>query len=526
MPIGAVPDVARPIDRRRWRAGPTGAGLVGAARAAALAAALAGCVTAEAPPAEPEVDDPAYAAELAEGCGGVIADPDAYAALPLIVAPPSSFVLAVLDVGQGDAAVVRTPSGCAALFDGGPSGMAPVIKANLAELGVTRLDAAFLSHYHADHLGSLDDVERGAGAVPIAIVYDRGGSYTTNVYDQYAAQFAGRRATAVVGQVIDLCGEVTLTVVAVAGNGVASDDENALSVAVKVSYGRLDALIGGDLTGRTPDIEALAAPAIGAVELYKVHHHGSVTSTSAGLMAALRPTASFISLGASNGFGHPAPATIQTLDDVSAAVWMTENPATGGKGGPIVVTSTGGDSYRIAQGAAEVAYRSKGVIDTGPPTAPTDVVATATPTAVSLTWTAADDDLGVVGYLVERDGLVIAQPTGAGFVDAPLAPGATHGYRVAARDADGGVSPSSATVTVTTPCALAITDRTWDPGRRELTVRATSSAAATLTLRADAAPLGPMVRGFGAYTARAALAARPACVDVIASCGGRARRCF
>lgn len=425
---------------------------------AAVLVALGACVAADVG------DDPRLQAdEWAEGCGGVLDDLARYAALPLVIAPPAVFTMAVLDIGQGDSTVIRTPSGCAALFDGGPTGTGPVIKANLAALGITHLDVAVVSHYHADHLGALDAVELGADGVPIAVAYDRGGAYTTGAYDQYAAQFADRRIAAEVGQVVDLCGEATLTVVAVGGNGTIVTDENGLSLAVKVSYGAFDALIGGDLTGVVPDIEALAAPAVGEVEAYKVHHHGSATSTNPALLAALRPTVSFISLGANNIFGHPAPTTMARLAAVSSAVWLTENPALATKDGPIVLTSATGDVYTVAQGGSTATYRSKGVVDTGPPTTPTDLAVTAAPTAVTLTWTAATDDLGVADYVVYRDGAIVATVPAPGLIDRGLAPDRAYAYAVAARDEDGGLSAPSPVVLATTPCAAGPIAQQWTP---------------------------------------------------------------
>lgn len=270
-----------------------------------------------------------------------------------------------LDVGQGDAAVVIAPSGCAALFDGGPTGAGnAVIKPALAALGVTALDFAITSHYHADHMGGIDEVDAGTGAVPIAAIYDRGGSYSTSTYKSYASHFSGRRHALTLGQTLSLCGEVSLRTVAVNGNGVSTTNENGLSAAVLISYGAFDALVGGDLTGASPNIESSIAASVGELEVYKVHHHGSSTSSNATLLGAMRPTVSMISVGANNSYGHPAPDTVARLLGVGTAIWQTEDPATGSALGHVEIdVSPGGGSYVVRQGATSVAYTSK-----GPPT--------------------------------------------------------------------------------------------------------------------------------------------------------------
>ncbi len=330
------------------------------------AATLVACVD----PAGPISDDPAAAQEWAEGCADELLEPELNEALPLVTVPAGAFVLTALDIGQGDATILRTPSGCAALFDGGPTGAGNTIKANLAALGITRLDAAFVSHYHADHLGGLDEVEQGATGVPITATYDRGGSYDSVAYTQYATQFAGRRTTLAAGQTLELCDEVTLTVVAVNGNGVRSSDENAKSLVVKARFGEVDAVIGGDLTGDSPDIESRITAAVGEVEIYKVHHHGSSTSSNAAMVGALRPQVSLISLGANNNFGHPAPQTLLTLAGVGSEVWQTEDPATGLKRGHVTLTSLDGIGYDVGQGLLGTHHVAKGFATGDAPTPP------------------------------------------------------------------------------------------------------------------------------------------------------------
>ncbi len=118
-----------------------------------------------------------------------------------------------LDIGQGDAAVLVAPGGCAVLFDGGPTGSGATIKAYLKSIGVTRIQMAFISHLHADHMGGIDEVDVGTDAVPIDAVYDHGGTYSSTAYTEYNSHFSGKRNTARAGQTFSLCNQVTLNVV-------------------------------------------------------------------------------------------------------------------------------------------------------------------------------------------------------------------------------------------------------------------------------------------------------------------------
>ncbi len=454
---------------------------------------------------------------------------------------PGHFGLVQLDVGQGDAAVVIAPSGCAALLDGGPTGAGDaVIKPALAALGVTALDFAIASHYHADHLGGLDEVDAGAGAVPIAWVYDRGGSYTTATYSSYASHFSGKRHALALGQTLSLCGEVSFRTVAVDGNDVSTTNENGLSVAVVVSYGAFDALVGGDLTGSSPNIESSIAASVGEVEVYKVHHHGSSTSSNATLVGAMLPTVSVIPVGADNSYGHPAPDTIDRLLGVGSEVWQTEDPATSTALGHVEIdVSPGGGSYVVRQGNSSVTYASKGAIDVTPPTAPTGLTAAVSGTTIDLVWGAASDDVGVTGYRVYRSSngssYALLATTGAtSYGDTGLPAGTTFWYQVTAIDAAANESAAAGPVSATTgeaaPCSAAITYLQWSNGKRELTVRATNSEqpASTMSLSDGTTSLGAMTfqSSNGYYERKIKLSSRPPCVTATASCGGAATQCF
>ncbi len=96
--------------------------------------------------------------------------------------------------------------------------------------------------------------------------------------------------------------------------------------------------------------------------------------------------------------------------------------------------------------------------DTTPPTAPGTLVATAiSGSQISLSWGAAQDDVGVTGYRVERcegaacsDFVKVATPTGTTFDDTGLTPNTTYGYVVRATDAAGNLGPYSNVASATT----------------------------------------------------------------------------
>lgn len=379
-----------------------------------------------------------------------------------------------MDIGQGDSAVLVAPSGCAVLFDGGPTGSGPTIKAYLKKLGVTRIDMAFVSHMHADHMGGIDEVDVGTDAVPITAVYDHGGTYNSVAYDEYVSHFSGRRFTATRGQTFSLCGEVTLQVIAAGANGITTTDENAKSVTVKFSYGNFDGLVGGDLT-TTPDVESTILSDVGELELYKVHHHGSRTSSGNALLDATNPTVAFISVGKVNTYGHPTQECLDRLAAHHSDIWQTEDPATNSVRGHIELSSPDGDTYAVTQGSTTANYVSKGtVLDVQPPTAPGGLVASAVSgSEIDLSWTASTDNVGVDNYWIYRRTstthfMLAGVSSTPNFVDRGLAANTVYWYLVTATDAAGNESSAIGTSAQTLSPAILVTSpnggETWAGG--------------------------------------------------------------
>ncbi len=285
--------------------------------------------------------------EFEEHVDDVNLDPSEELAEPLV---SGKFRYVQLDVGQGDATLVISPSGCAALFDAGPPGSAITIQRYLQSLGIKRLEFAVISHLHSDHLGSLADLESGTTAISVPVVYDHGGKYQSPSYSRYASHFASRRRTVTLGQTLSLCGEVAVNVLAVGGNGLLVDDENTKSVVAKVSYQGFDALVGGDATGAEgEDLEAKIAGQVGQVELYKVHHHGSRYSSNDKFLGAIDARLAFISLAHDNGYGHPHKETVARLNAHKVEIFQTQDPVAHVRRGHIVVDVDNGTTFSITQ---------------------------------------------------------------------------------------------------------------------------------------------------------------------------------
>ena len=234
-----------------------------------------------------------------------------------------------INVGQGDAALIISPLGETLLIDSGPQTAANCASATgiityLAGIGLTKLDYHVASHYDADHIGCTDHV---AARWPIQrVAYDRGGANvpTTIQYGEYAAAVASRRQTVSVGQniVLDSSSSVPVVfqVVAVNANGFPVSNENDRAVVLVLRFGTFDAEFGGDVSST---MERRIAPAVGRVEVHKVHHHGSATSSSAEFLAATRPKVAVLSVGSPNAFNHPTQTALSNLHSIGTFMYWT-----------------------------------------------------------------------------------------------------------------------------------------------------------------------------------------------------------
>jgi competence protein ComEC len=245
------------------------------------------------------------------------------------------FTVVFIDVGQGDATLIKAPGGEAILIDAGPWEASDAVVSTLEQEGISRLTAIVATHYHEDHIGG---IPAAMEAFPTEVIYDRGNSYGeySPAYEHYLEAAASRR------EAVDPCdrihvGEVVLQTVAAngevcGGRSVAVEgDENAASLAFVVEHGDFRMFIGGDLTGgggnfpyNTPDVESLVADIVGDVDALKVSHHGSHTSSNQTFLDTLQPEISVISCGDDNDHGHPHSSVVDRLLQSGSAVYQTE----------------------------------------------------------------------------------------------------------------------------------------------------------------------------------------------------------
>jgi competence protein ComEC len=230
--------------------------------------------------------------------------------------------MCILDVGQGDAILLRDSAGCNVLIDGGPDGMRLLEK--LRARGVQKLDVILSTHPHSDHVSGLVDVLRH---FPVGRVVDAGLSPERGAYGEMLRLARSRKVPRTVareGMVVTVSERTRLEVLYAPGAPVGGmSDANDSSLVVMVHLNGMRALMTGDL-GSDEQKELLAFHPDLSCDVLKVPHHGAREATSGELYEASRPALAAISVGKGNRFGHPSATCIEMLADRRIPVERTD----------------------------------------------------------------------------------------------------------------------------------------------------------------------------------------------------------
>ncbi len=261
--------------------------------------------------------------------------------LPAVIRLPHGLEITHLDVGQADAAVIRTPHDHIILIDTGGEleragatsnaerAGSRIVLSYLRRAGIRAIDLILLTHPHGDHVGGCRPI---IDSMPVRMIFDSGQAYGGRAFTD-CMQGARTRAIPVIrvqrGMRWSSDDGLTLDILAPSLPALADtgDDINENSIVTRLTYingsRTFRELFMGD-AGEASEARLLSSAIDLHANILKVGHHGSRYASAPAFISAVEPRVAIISVGRHNTFGHPAPATLETLLLNGARVYRTE----------------------------------------------------------------------------------------------------------------------------------------------------------------------------------------------------------
>ena len=242
--------------------------------------------------------------------------------------PDNKLSVFMIDVGQGDAILVKTPNEKTILIDAGLATYyfdygESVILPLLDFIGINKLDYGFVSHLDLDHYGGFVSLIQNDKILEIykptldsTLVMDvrfetflRERGVKINYYNSQELDFENCR-------IYVLSNNET--------NEVYKLSSNNRSGILKLVYGNSSFLFTGDAESRVENIFLNDYQNFLDVDVLKIGHHGSRTSTTEKFLSYTSPKYALISSGIKNRFGHPHPSVISRLTNKDIRIFRTD----------------------------------------------------------------------------------------------------------------------------------------------------------------------------------------------------------
>lgn len=229
-----------------------------------------------------------------------------------------------LDVGQGDAILVRLPTNELILIDGGPDNTVLQEMAEVMPFYENTLDLVILTHPHADHINGLIDV---MNRFEIRKLMLTGVGYNDPAYEEFMRLIAEKDIETVFLNGLNdyrlASGVFDIIYPFESIQGKKFENVNNSSIVLRFLYGDFSVYLNGDMEvegeekilERGLDLDA---------DIYKAGHHGSRTSGMVELIDKMGAGAAVISCGVDNSFNHPHGETVTGFQERGMAIYRTD----------------------------------------------------------------------------------------------------------------------------------------------------------------------------------------------------------
>lgn len=232
----------------------------------------------------------------------------------LLMMPSGRMEAAFLDIGQGDATLITSPSGYRILVDGGPDNSVIRQLAKHMPLLDRRIDLLVMTHPDSDHSGGLLDVLR---RYDVRAVLMTGMAHDTAIYASILKEIRTQKIPVYLPDPdVDLRFADGMTFDVLWPNpglyGKTVKSTNDAGVVFHAYEKDRSLLMTGDIEAETESLILQMGPEL-ETDVLKVAHHGSKTSSGTGFLLAAKPRRGIISAARQNSYGHPHQLVVDRL---------------------------------------------------------------------------------------------------------------------------------------------------------------------------------------------------------------------
>lgn len=223
--------------------------------------------------------------------------------------------ISMLDVGQGDSFLIQAANGKQLLIDGGRDASVIIELEKVMPHGDRSIDVVIATHPDADHIGGLSEVVK---RYEVGLFLTSQVIAETEMFQSLHAQLLKENIPSYYarhGMTLTLDEVLPSTFTILFPDRDTSDWEtNTTSIVGRLDIGETSILFTGDSPISVEQFLIAADPKILDVDILKLGHHGSKTSTSEELLKATTPELALISAGINNQYGHPSKEVIERLE--------------------------------------------------------------------------------------------------------------------------------------------------------------------------------------------------------------------
>lgn len=232
--------------------------------------------------------------------------------------------LAILDVGQGDAIFIESPTGTQVMFDVGPARRILGPFSKIMSPFDRTIDAIVITNPDADHIGGFAEILKN---YEIGAVIEPGTLNDSKTFQNIKSEIKNKNIPNILarrGMRLHIGGGAFIDIL-FPDRDVSTWATNDGSVVARLSYGEFSVMLTGDATTMTEKI-ILTENEISDLEslILKVGHHGSRSSSSSSFINAVGPSYAVISVGEDNKYGHPHKDVLGLLEDKNIETLRTD----------------------------------------------------------------------------------------------------------------------------------------------------------------------------------------------------------